>query len=368
MGGCLKFTCFIFAGFLGLYLLFTDQKSLFWIVISGLIGYYVGSKQQKSRDMLKDKASTDQVDTDEAIVNKAIADKAEADKAEADKVQIEIVRQGLIKKALQREDLFVYEPSKSVHNIRSTQNIFEVPEKWAKSIENRYNEAQEHLKDVKIVVANDIDDLYQYRNNLKSKFIPKYEAAINPFLDELILIDSEIPTPRPLEVAIEFTFPSDLQPTAIQKSLQLQFDGCRRSLNNFMAGKDITKFKKDEYILVILIFAFHYITFLINASKQRKELEKIQAEVDAICAEISGAISTYGISSEEIKHAKIVHEVAVSFVTPHLDLVAQITSQGKSISELTEKEKKAVETCYRGGQSLKLIMQKEIVQPINRNN
>ena len=84
-----------------------------------------------------------------------------------------------------------------------------------------------------------------------------------------------------------------------------------------------------------------------------------------MCEQISGAIKTYGKASQEVKHAKLVHEVAVNYMMRHLDAVIQLSSQGKQFSELQIEEQKAIETCYRGGESLKKILQQDVIQPIS---
>jgi len=48
----------------------------------------------------------------------------------------------------------------------------------------------------------------------------------------------------------------------------------------------------------------------------------------------------------------------------YLDTVIQLSSQKKKFPELEREEQKAVETFYRGGESLKKILQQDLIQPI----
>ncbi|NES21195.1 MAG: hypothetical protein F6K41_20260 [Symploca sp. SIO3E6] len=302
--------------------------------VVAIIGYIIWSKQQKIR----------------------AAKRAEEKRKEA------------IILARQREDLYVYDSSIRPSDKRSTNNIFENPREWAESIQERYDIAKKHIRDAELVLNDDIDKFSQYRNQLQSELIPKYEAAIRPFFQELRLIDKNIPTPKELRVALDFVYPNDLQPDVIHKDLNRVYQGFSRSLANTLQGKDLTKLQGGDRTSIAIAAAMSTIFYLFTASQQRTKLEKLQADVDLVCEQISGAIKTYGRAAEEIKHTKLVHEVARNYMLPHLDTVLQLSYQGNKFSELQKTEKKAVETCYRGGEALKQIMGQEIITSINRSS
>ncbi|NEP14025.1 MAG: hypothetical protein F6K14_28235 [Symploca sp. SIO2C1] len=228
--------------------------------------------------------------------------------------------------------------------------------------------AKKHILDAELVLNDDIDKFSQYRNQLQSQLMPKYEAAIKPFFNELRLIDKNIPTPKELKVALDFVYPSDLQPDVIHKDLTRVSQHFSENVVSILQGKDLTKLQKGDLGSIAIAAVISGIFYLFTASQQRTKLEKLQADVDLLCEQISGAIKTYGRAAEEIKHTKLVHEVAVNYMLRHLDTVLQLSYQGKKFSELQETEQKAVETCYRGGESLKKIMQQDVIKPINRRS
>ena len=331
MPGCLKFVGFFILGFI--YLIFLASKPGVAIVLGILtfVGYIFWSNQQKL---------------------KAVKEAEEK-------------RKQAIALARQREGLYEYDSSIQPWHKRSTNNIFESPKKWAESIEERYELARKHILDAELVLNDDIELLSQYRHQLRTELIPKYEAAIKTFFNELSLRDKDIPIPKELKVAIDFVYPSDLQPKAINEDLIRSSQRFSQDILNAVQGRNITKLQKGEVISLAIITAIHGISHLVAESQQRAKLEKVQADVDLICEQISGAIKTYGRAAEEIKHLKSVHEVAANYVIRYLDTVIQLSTNGKLFSELQEPEQKSVEACYRGGQSLKQIMKQDVIQPIS---
>ncbi|MBD2498408.1 hypothetical protein [Nostoc sp. FACHB-280] len=342
MMGCLKLFGFFILGII--YLLCLAATPLVALILGAItfIGYVIWSKEQKIRV-------------------------AKEQKIRAAK-ETEEERKRAIALARQKHNLYEYDPSIQPSHKRSTSNIFENPKGWADSIKSRYEMAQNQVLDAELVLNDDIYQLIQYRNQLQSDLIPKYEAAIRPFFHELCLRDENIPTPRELKVALDFVYPNDLQPDAIHRELTNVFQGFSQNVVSVLQGKNLTQLQKGDIASIAIATAISGISYLYTTSQQRTKLEKLQADVDLMCEEISGAIRTYGKISEGIKQERWVHEVAVNCIMRHLDTVIQLSSQGKKLSELPETEQKAVEDCYKGGQSLKTIMQKEIVKPINRRN
>lgn len=333
MTGCLKFIGFFILGLTYLIFLAVAPRTALILGVVSLLGYFVWSKQQKVRA---------------------------AKEAEEKRQQAIIL-------ARQREDLYEYDPSVQSSNKRSTNNIFEHPGEWAKSIQERLEDAQKRLEDAKLVFNDDVDKLTQYRKRLQSELLPKYEVAIRLFFDELLLRDQDIPTPQELKVAIDFRYPSDLQPAAIDKDLKNVLQGYSQSIVNSLSGKDLTKLQKADAASIAITTAVHAISYLFTTSQQRTKLEKVQADVDAVCEQISGAIKTYGTASEGVKHTKLVHEVAANHTNRNLETTIRLSHTGKKLSELDESEQRAIEDCYRGGQSLKKIMQQDVIKPISRN-
>jgi hypothetical protein len=341
MLGCLKFFGFFILGLIYLVFLAAAPRTALILGAASLAGYFFWSKRRKIR------------------AAKA-ADRA-AKEAEEKRLQAIIL-------ARQREDLYEYDPSIQPSHKRSTNNIFEHPGKWAKSIQERLEDAQKRLEDAKLVFNDDVDRLTEYRRQLQADLLPKYEIAIKPFFDELLVRDQDIPTPQELKFAIDFRYPNDLQPAALDKDLNNVLRGYSRSITNSLSGKELTKLQKADAASIAITTAIHAIGYLFTTSQQRTKLEKVQADVDAVCEQISGAIRTYGTASEGVKHTKLVHEVAANHTKRNLETAIHLSHTGKNLSELDESKQRVIEDCYRGGQSLKKIMQQDIIKPISRSN
>ncbi|MCX5963147.1 MAG: hypothetical protein NT070_08370 [Cyanobacteria bacterium] len=140
-------------------------------------------------------------------------------------------------------------------------------------------------------------------------------------------------------------------------------------MSNSLRNKNIMKLQQGDVVTAVaalaLTAAISGIFYLVTVSQQRVKLEKLQADVELICEQISGAVKTYGRAAQEIKHVKLVHEVAVNYLMRYLDAVIRLSSEGKQFSELEREEQRAVEACYRGGKSLKTILQQDLIQPIS---
>ena len=356
LAGCLKFVGLVILGIFYLIFFRINPRLAIFLGIPAVIGYFFWSKQQKIRSA-EERQKRLEEKRQQAIIL-----------AEQQQEQLEQQRQQAIILARQREDLYAYDPSIQALDKRSTSNIFESPHKWAEAIERRYEAARTHLVDAELVLNDDIDLFNRYRDRLQTELIPKYEAAIEPFFDELSLRDKDIPTPAELKVAVDFVYPIDLQPNEINRQISMHSQTYGNSVRNILQGKNITHLQQKDLMSLAFVAVIAIITYLFTVSKQREKLEKAQADVDLICEQMSGAIKTYGRASDEIKHLKLVHEVAVNYLMRYLDPVSQLTATGKTFTDLQESERQAVEICYRGGESLKKIITQDIIKPITSTN
>jgi len=348
MIGCFKLVGFFILGLIYLILLAAAPKTAIVLGVAALIGYFFWSRQQKEKKRRKIEEQRRQAEEQRRIAE------------EQRRIAIVLARQ--------REDLYEYYPSIQPSDRRSTKNIFESPKDWAASIQQRYEIAQKYIQDAELVLNDDVQEFNQYRNHLQTELVPKYESAIRLYFDELSCRDNDIPTPRELKIAIDFTYPISLQPSSIHGELTGISSRFTRSIANSFQGKNLMKLQQGDVttmaVSIAISAAINVIFYLFTASQQRAKLEKLQADIDLLCEQISGAIKTYGRASQEIKHAKLVHEVAVNYVMRYLDTVIQLSSQKKKFPELEREEQKAVETFYRGGESLKKILQQDLIQPI----
>lgn len=359
MLGCLKLVFFFILGFICLIFLVGAPPLGVILTVATLIWFILWSRQSREKQRKKVK---DQVKSAEE----------QRREAEEQRIRIEEQRRKTIALARQRGDLYEYDPSIQPFHKRSTKNIFENPKEWAESIQQRYQTAQRHIQDAELVLNDDIQEFNQYRNQLQTELVPKYENAIKPYFNELSRRDNDIPTPRELKVAIDFVYPSNLQPNIIHGELVGISENFARGIANSLKSSLVNKnFKLQRGDVVTLaasaaiVAAITGISYLATISQQRTKLEKLQADVDLLCEHISGAIRVYGRSSQELEHAKLHHKCAVSYVLRYLDTVIQLSSQGKQFSELNSEEQRAVEICYRGGESLKQILQQNLIQSIN---
>jgi hypothetical protein len=369
MAGLSKFLGWFILGIIYLNLLANSPGFAITLGVC-TIGYILLSKQQKVKA-----AKIAEERRQKAII---LAQKQEEEAAEQRRQELilaqkqaqeaEEQRKQAIVIARQRDDLYEYDPSIKESDKRSTKNMWENPAKWAEAIDARYGVAKKHVLDAELVLNDDIEQLNQYRRQLQAELIPKYEAAIRPFIEDLQLRDEDIPTPRELKIAIDFVYPNNLQPKVIHKDLMDLGQTAGQNIARTLQGKNVMKLQQGDLIVLGITLAFHGIIYLYTLSEQRTKLEQVQADVDKLCEQISGAIRTYGRSSEEIKHLKSVHQVAVNYMERYLDIALQLSTQGKTFAELQESERKAIETCYRGGQSLKQIMKQDVIKPIENTN
>jgi preprotein translocase subunit YajC len=308
MIGCLKLVGFFILGLIYLILLAAAPKTAIVLGVVTLIGYFFWSRQQKEKKRRKVEEERRQAEEQRRIAEEQ--------------------RRRAIVLARQREDLYEYDPSIQLSDKRSTKNIFENPKDWAASIQRRYEIAQKYIQDAELVLNDDVQEFNRYRNQLQTELIPKYENAIRLYFDELSFRDNDIPTPKELKVAIDFTYPNSLQPTTIHGELTGISSRFARSIANSFQGKNLMKLQKGDVasiaVSIVISAAISGIFYLFTASQQRTKLEKLQADVDLLCEQISGAIKTYGKASQEIKHAKLVHEVAVNYKLSIIQISGQI--------------------------------------------
>jgi hypothetical protein len=383
MAGLLKFLGWFILGIVYLNLLANSPGFAITLGVC-TIGYILLSKQQKVKaakiaEERRQKAiilaQKQEEDAAERRRQEALAPLREAEEQRKQAIVLERQRKDLAERrqkaiilARQREDLYEYDPSIQESDKRSTKNMWEDPIKWAEAIDARYGVAKKHVLDAELVLNDDIEQLDRYRRQLQAELIPKYEAAIRPFIEDLQLRDEDIPTPRELKIAIDFVYPSNLLPKVIHKDLMDLGQAAGQNIARSLQGKNVMKLQQGEVIVIAITVAFHGIHYLYTLSEQRKKLEQVQADVDLLCEQISGAIRTYGRSSEEIKHLKSVHQVAINYMGRYLDVTLELSTQGKTFADLQESEQKAIETCYRGGQSLKQIMKQDVIKPIENTN
>ncbi len=371
-----KFVGFAILGFL--YLIFlaaNPQAALTWsaifIVLYLIDRKQIAAKQRKQAMILaqkQEKEAAKQRKQAMILAQKQEEEAAERRRQEALVREAAEQRKQAIVLARQRKDLYEYDPSIQESDRRSTKNMWENPALWAEAIDARYGVAKKNVLDAELVLNDDVEQFDRYRRQLQVELIPKYEAAIRPFIEDLQLRDEDIPTPRELKIAIDFVYPSNLLPNVIHQDLASLSQTFGNSLRNVLQGKDIMKLQKGDMTSIAIMAAFAAISYLYTLSTQRTKLEKVQADVDKLCEQISGAIKTYGRASEEIKHLKSVHQVAINYMMRYLDIALELSTQGKTFSDLQAAERKAIETCYRGGQSLKQIMKQDVIKPIENTN
>ena len=363
MVGCFKFVVFFFLGLVYLIFLATNPRAAIFIGVLVIILYILGAKQQKAK--AEKDAENRRMREIAARQHKEIEEQRRKELEVQRQRELALARQEELALARQRADLYNYDPSIQAFDQRSTKNIFETPRSWAAAIEARYEAARRHLSDADLVFNDDVEQFNQYRLQLQTELIPRYEAAIRPFFNDLCLRDDDIPMPRELKAAVDFVYPSNLQPAAIHQELAGIAQGLGQGIARGLQGKNLMKLQQQDVMSLAITAAFSGVHYLFTVSQQRTKLEKVQAEVDLRCEEISGAIKTYGRLSEELKLVKSTHESVENYLMRYLDGVIRSSFRGKVLTELQESDQKLVEQCYRGGQALKQILQQDVITPIN---
>jgi hypothetical protein len=278
-------------------------------------------------------------------------------------------RRKAIIRARQRPDLFKFDPSVGIEEIKKHEKARN-PVAWAEAIQKRYGNAEAALHDATIVVNDDIDKLAAYRKQLHQDIVQKYERVIRPFKDELSLSADKIPHPKGLVSANNFSFPQDMQPQAIQKKLNSKIRNISSdisiSINNYISGRGgFSNLNKGDAVVIGIQFVIAFIRQEKIRSEQLQEVQKLQADVDTICEQISGAIKVLGEASDEIKYLHKQHEDTASFMMQYYETVKTLTNQNKSLQDLSQYDLRSVEALYVAGKQLKRLMQINVMKSNN---
>lgn len=276
-------------------------------------------------------------------------------------------RKQAINLARQREDLYKYDPSVLPSDKRSTNNIWENSSQWSEAIQRRLKNAQKHLDDASLVFNDDVDQLTKYRKQLQNGLLKEYKEAIKPFYNDLLLRGQDLPESSELKVAINFRYPDYLQPAQIDKDINDIVIGCSQSISMHFNGRGFKNFGRADAISITIMILIHVLSYLHTNSQQRKELEKVQAQIDIICQEISGAIATYGRASEQIAELKKWHQEHETTIRGSLKTVSHLSKTGKKLSDLSTLKQKVITDCYIAAKCLEQFMNKDLIQAIGRS-
>ena len=275
-------------------------------------------------------------------------------------------RQKAILRARQRPDLFKFDTSVGIEEIKKHEKARN-PVAWAEAIQKRYGNAEAALHDATIVVNDDIDKISVYRKQLHQDVVQEYERIIRPFKYDLSLSVDKIPHPKGLVSANNFSFPQDMQPQTIQKNLNSKIRNISSdtsiSINDYISGRGgFSNLNKGDVVVIGIQVVIAFIRQEKLRSEQLKEVQKLQADVDTICEQISGAIKVLGEASDEIKYLHKKHEDTASFMMQYYETVKTLTDQNKSLQDLSQYELRSVEALYVAGKQLKRLMQINVMK------
>jgi hypothetical protein len=299
-------------------------------------------------------------------------------KLEEQRKEEELRKQRLqaINNAREKPNLFTFNPSNDLEDISGYEQQGD-PVKWAEALQRHYEVSTSALNDAILVVNDDIEQLYQYRANLKQGILRDYENAISPFKSELLLLENEIPQPKALKAAENYTFPASLQPTAIQKELYLELNsvasGVGSKINTLVSisggWSNIKNINKGAAAITVV---FVGIELAIAEVRRRKmsaekltELQALQADIYVCCEEISAAIKGLGMAAVEVAHLRQLHDDTVDYLMQNYDYVKMLSGQNKSLDDLEKSEVKVIESFYVGGKRLARLIQVDITKPKN---
>lgn len=258
--------------------------------------------------------------------------------------------------ARSRPDLFDFDPSIRSRGVRDVQGRFSDLRPWATSIQDRYNKAEGSLKDAEIVVNDDIAQLAAYRQSLRETTLQTYEVAIRPFKQSLSLIAESIPIPKKLREASEFVYPASLQPKAIQREINSISARTGNAISNQISAKGgISNMKQGDYLGIAISAAIATLFAATAQSRQRTELEKLQAEVDQYCEQVRGAVSMYGAVAANVDLLRKHHETSVSFMMDKYNLVSGFP-RSMGLESMDADKKSELEKFYMAGEQLKQLM------------
>jgi hypothetical protein len=276
--------------------------------------------------------------------------------------QAEEERQQAILRARQRSDLFEFDTSVGINEIKRYEQARN-PIAWAEALQRRYNNAEAALNDALIVVNDDIDKLAAYRQQLSDNQVQMYERVIQPFKNELLLCADRIPHPHGLVVVTEFTFPQDMQPQAISKKIISLMSNSGSQLSKYVSTtKDLSNLEKSDYFLIAIQFFIVWIRFKKAQEEQITEVLKLQGNINKTCEQISGAIKALGEAADDIKYLYKQHEDTISFMRQYFKTVQALANMNKSLESLSKEERQSVEALYIGRKQLKRLMEVDIMK------
>lgn len=355
----------LIAGLLGF------SSAFFWAIFtSAIIALILYSENQRKKAEKK---------RQEEARQRAIAEAKEREIVERQKALVE--RQKALAEARQRPNLFAFNPSTNLEDLNGYAQK-KNPVQWAAAIQKHYDKAKSALDDSVMVVNDDIDQLYVYREKLYKGVMKDYETAIRPFKEKLVLIEDKIPKPEELKIVENYTFPESMQPSRIRQSLYQPIGDAMSSMGNSSQQfqKTITSilnrgggFSNSTNVLqaglLALIFLIKLAIGLVNQRKeverQLTELQKLEAGIDKYYAQTAGAVKSMGAAASEISYLRQLHDKHVDYLMQYYDTVKELSEQGKSLEHLEDNEIKTVESFYIGGKQLARLMQVNVMKSTN---
>lgn len=348
----------LIAGLLGF------SSAFFWAIFtSAIIALILYSENQRKKAEKK---------RQEEARQKAIAEAKE---------RAIVERQKALAEARQRPNLFAFNPSTNLEDLNGYAQK-KNPVQWAAAIQKHYDKAKSALDDSVMVVNDDIDQLYVYREKLYKGVMKDYEIAIRPFKEKLVLIEDKIPKSEELKIVENYTFPESMQPSRIRQSLYEPIGDAMSSMGN--SSEQIRKTISDilnrgggfsnssnvtQAVFLGLIFGIKLAIGLVNQKKevarQLTELQKLEAGINKYYIQTAGAVKSMEAAASEISYLRQLHDKHVDYLMQYYDTVKELSEQGKSLEHLEDNEIKAVESFYIGGKQLARLMQVNVMKSIN---
>lgn len=343
MSGCLKSVGFFILGLIYLILL-ANQPSLAIILgASALVVYIFWSKRRK-----------------------AIAAKEEKRRQQEEEVR----RKQAIVSARKRPDLFYFDSSIGTEEIERCAKLRK-PIPWAEAIGKRYQTTIAALDDARMVVNDDVDLLYAYREQISNDVLQKYEIAIQPFKPKLLLSNIKTSKPESLKMMERYTFPEKMQPEAIKKSIDVDitpiYNSVSRSTGNYISSRlrnhgSFSNPTPSDFIVLGIQAAILFFSHQRSLSEKRREVAKLQGDVDTQCEKIRVAIGVLGQAASDIQRLHELHDEASKEMMQHYEVVHKLHLQHKSPDDLNKDEVAAVECFYMWGEGLKHLLQVKVMK------
>ena len=341
-----------------------SSAAFFWAVFtSAIIALILYSENQRKKAEKRRKEEARQ---------KAIA--------EAQKRAI-VQRQRALEEARNRPNLFSLNLSTDLEDLGDHAQK-KNPVRWAAAIQKRYEVTKSALDDAVMVVNDDVDQLRVYREKLHKGVMKDYETVIRPFKKKLALMEDKIPKPKELGIAENYTFPESMQPNHIRELLYKPINDEMSSMSNLggQIGNTISDIlnrggfskvnsaDKAKFGIFAAVVGVKLAIGLVNQKKEveRKltEVQKLEADVEKYCAQITGAIKSLGTTASEIRYLRQLHDKHVDYMMQYYDTVKELSEQGKLLEHLEDNEIKAVESFYMGGKQLARLMQIDVMKSI----